>query len=282
MESGTDQVKVRLPEAMATSLITLYGKALDARMTPSILHDEMAVRAVERIDYDFGGSSMNRRYAPNVAVRAKHFDDWTRDFLARHERATVLHLGAGLDPRVWRIDPGPGVVWYDVDQDGVINARRQIFPERENYHLIASSVTEPGLLDEIPADRPALVVAEGLTMYLTPAEGHKLLSRIVDHFASGEITFDTHNRLAVKMMNKQLAKQFGGGPLLHWAIDRAELSTLDPRLHRVDALPALETPAAKALNAGQRIFATLSHPFPALRDIGMDVRLTFGQPAGQG
>jgi hypothetical protein len=40
-------------------------------------------------------------------VRAKHLDDWTREFLAAHRRATVLHLGCGLDSRVFRVSASP-------------------------------------------------------------------------------------------------------------------------------------------------------------------------------
>ena len=67
------QVKVQLDRAMETSLATLYGKAIDARMTPSILHDQMAAQALSRIDYDFSRmKAMNERVAPNAAARSKH------------------------------------------------------------------------------------------------------------------------------------------------------------------------------------------------------------------
>lgn len=35
----------------------------------------------------------------------------------------MLHLGCGLDARVFRCDPGPGVEWYDVDTpDDIVDA----------------------------------------------------------------------------------------------------------------------------------------------------------------
>lgn len=272
------QVKVRLDEAMETSLITLYGKALDARMNPSVLGDTMAVQAVEKIDYDFARLNMSEKLAPNAAARSKHFDDWTSDFLARHERATVVHLGAGLDTRVWRIDPGPGVTWYDVDYPDVVQVRRKLFPERENYRMIASSVTAPQWLEQVPTDLPTLVVAEGLTMYLRPEEGHQLFRRIVDRFPHGVIAFDAHNRLAIRLVNKKLARTFGA-PLLHWAIDDPrELEGVDPRLHCTDAVGALSAPSAAVLPRATRIFARLTRPIPALRDLGLYLRYEFDDP----
>ena len=76
--------------------------------------------------------------------------------------STVLHLGCGLDSRVFRIDPPATVRWYDVDLPDVIDLRRRLYPERHDYELIATSVTDLRWLDGIPADRPVLVVAEGL------------------------------------------------------------------------------------------------------------------------
>lgn len=129
------QIKVQLAEAMETSLITLYGKALDARRSPTILGDTMAAEAVDTIDYDFTRLKVasTKATADSTARRAKHFDDWTSEFLAQHDRATVVHLGAGLDTRVWRVDPGPNVSWYDVDHPEVIDVRRKVFPERDHY-----------------------------------------------------------------------------------------------------------------------------------------------------
>ena len=79
--------------------------------------------------------------------------------------------------RVFRLDPGPGVQWYDVDYPDVITLREKIFPTRPRYHLIATSATEPSWLDQIPADRPVLFLAEGISMYLTEDEGVALLRR---------------------------------------------------------------------------------------------------------
>ncbi|QUQ62544.1 class I SAM-dependent methyltransferase [Kutzneria sp. CA-103260] len=270
------QVKVKLDRAMETSLVTLYGKALDARMTPSILDDQMAVRALSRIDYDFSHmKAMNERVAPNAAARSKHFDDWTREFLAAHESATVVHLACGLDTRVWRIDPGPSVAWFDVDFPDVIEVRRKIFPERAGYTMIASSVTDPGWFDRIPVDRPMFLVAEGLTMYLSPADGQTLFRRIVDRFGHGTFAFDTHNRLGVRLVNIMLKRAFGTA-MLNWAVNsRAYIDRIDPRLHCVDAVSALLAPSAANLQLSTRIFTRLIRPFPAIRDLGLYFRYTF-------
>lgn len=269
-------MKVQLAKAMETSLLTLYGKALDADMTPSILHDRLAAEIVAKIDYDFAGiKGMNERVAPNAAARSKHFDDWTRAFLAAHPTATVVHLGCGLDTRAWRVDPGPSVAWFDVDFPDVIALRRQLFPARPGYQMIESSVTSPSWLAAIPTDRPVFVLAEGLTMYLSPTEGHELFRRVIDHFGHGTIAFDTHSRLGVRLVNIALKRSFGQA-LLHWGVNRAaEVDAIDPRLHRVDALSALLAPSALSLPTSSKLLLPVVRHFPPLRDLGQYFRYTF-------
>ncbi len=130
-----------------------------------------------------------------VTMRAKQFDDWCTDFLGRHRNAVVLHLGCGMDTRAFRLHPPQSAQWYDVDQPDVIALRRKLYDDCAGYRMIGSSVTDEALLDEIPTDRPTLLVAEGLLMYLTEPEVRTLLQRVTDRFGAGELAFDTTSPL---------------------------------------------------------------------------------------
>jgi O-methyltransferase involved in polyketide biosynthesis len=261
---------------METSVIMLYGLAADARANPSVLGDTMAEQAFARVDYDFGRLRIPRKtVASAVTARAKHFDDWTAEFLDEHPDAVVLNLGAGLDTRVFRLDPGPGVSWYDVDFPEVIEVRKELFPERENYRMIGSSVTDFGWLSEVPRDRPTLIVAQGLVMYLRPAEGAALLRRITEEFSSGTVAVETQNRLAVWLQNKVLTRVYGA-PLLRWPIESAaEIERINPRLRRVDEVPYWAAAPAAGLPLASRIFVMLVKPVRALRDFDLYLRFTF-------
>jgi O-methyltransferase involved in polyketide biosynthesis len=177
-----------------TNLVTLYLRAYESRSPRPILGDHAAAEAVERIDYDF--KRVHRAAQPwgsqyLVALRAKKLDDWTKDFLRRHPDAVVLHLGCGLDTRALRIQPPPTVQWFDLDQPGVIELRRKLYDETDAYRMIGSSVTDPGWLDQIPTGWPAVVVAEGLLMYITEREVRELFARLIDWVGHGELLFDT-------------------------------------------------------------------------------------------
>jgi O-methyltransferase involved in polyketide biosynthesis len=268
-------VRVRLTREKETLLATLYGRALDARARRPILGDTMAVRAVEEIDYDFRRMRITPTIAASVAVRAKQFDDWTAEFLVAHEQATVVHLAAGLDTRIWRVDPGPGVTWYDVDYPEIVALRSRLYPAREGYRTIGSSVTEPGWLAQVPADRPALIVAEGLTMYLKREDGHELMRRLTRHFAHGTIAFDAFNWLSIRLQKLNPAVR-ASGSTLYWGIDDPrELERAVPGLRCVDALRALYTPGAAALPLQHRVVAAMARPFRPLRDMSMYLRYEF-------
>jgi len=214
--------KVDLSGPPQTMLATLYFKALDADAAQPILGDKFAKELVTRLDIDWRKAGVTEKNAPSAtfacAARTAQFDNYARQFLAEHERAVVLHLGCGLDSRAFRLEPGPGVEWYDVDYPDVIALREKLYPSRDHYHLVAASITDPAWLVEIPADRPLLLLVEGVTMYLTEEDGMALLRRVVEHFPSGELHFDVFNWLGIRSQ-KDNAVVRQSGSTLHWAVD---------------------------------------------------------------
>src|SRR5882672_1043670 len=118
-------------------LATFYAKALDADLPNPILGDRYAREIVDRIDYDWTKTTITARTSPSVTTRSAHFDNWARQFLAVNPDAVVVHLGCGLDSRFFRLDPGPGVEWFDVDFPEVAALRRQLYPARDHYHVVS-------------------------------------------------------------------------------------------------------------------------------------------------
>jgi O-methyltransferase involved in polyketide biosynthesis len=220
-----------------TNLVTLYLRAYESRSKRPILGDKAAADAVDRIDYDFRRIHRMSLPASNqylVALRARRLDDWCADYLARHPNAVVLHLGCGLDGRAFRLDVPPSVTWFDVDQPGVIGLRRELYEDADGYRMIGSSVTELQWLDRVPTGRPALVVAEGLLMYLREDEVRRLLQRLIDRFPGGEMHFDTLSALAPLM-----SKIFTRG-IIEWGIrDARVIATWHPRLRFLEQTSAL-------------------------------------------
>ena len=271
-----DKIPVDLHGPAATMLTTLYLKALDADFTSPVLGDRYAQSAVERIDFDWDALKAPGRWAPLVTVRTAQYDIWARQFLSAHPQATVIHLGCGLDARVFRINPGPQIAWYDVDQPPVIALREQVYPTRDGYHLVATSATDPSWLDEIPADRPVLLLAEGISMYLTQADGVALLQSIVDRFPSGELQIDFYNWLGVKSQ-KTHRLQRQSGATLHWAVNSPR-DILDS-VNGIRLLAATDFFYAETFSrvpAGFRRVGRVARSVPPLRGMLQYHRYAFG------
>jgi O-methyltransferase involved in polyketide biosynthesis len=216
-----DKVAVDLSGPAKTMLSTLYLKALDADFDHPILADRFAKAAIDKLDFDWSELEITPKWAPLFTVRTALYDGWVKQFIAANPECTVVHLGCGLDCRVFRVDPGPDVRWYDVDFPQVIALREQIYPTRPNYELIATPATEPQWLDQIPADRPTLLIAEGISMYLTEDEGIALLRRFVDRFGTGELQIDFFNWLAIKSQKTQSLVRTSGS-VLYWAVNNPQ------------------------------------------------------------
>lgn len=272
----TEKVSVDLSGPAQTMLTTLYLKALDADFDRPVLGDGFAKEAVGRIAYDWQGLGVGAKWAPFFTVRTAQYDIWARQFMAAHPHATVVHLGCGLDSRVFRLDPGPGVEWYDVDYPGVIELREQVFPARPRYHLIATSATDPSWLDQIAADRPVLLLAEGISMYLTEQEGVALLQRVVDRFGSGELQIDFYNWLAIKSQKTSTLVRRSGSTL-YWAVNRpADILDKVSGVRLLNAVTFFEASTFSRASAAFRLARHLVRAVPPLRRALQYHRYAFG------
>jgi O-methyltransferase involved in polyketide biosynthesis len=177
--------------------LTLCARALDDRSPHPVLGDATADQIVRTLDYDAGQLHINTNLKLNVALRAKKLDQVAAEFLARHPDAIGLDLGAGLDTRFERLAPPATVDWYDVDLPAVATTRERLIPAHPNAHVIGADVTDPDWLDAVPTGRPAVIVADGMMAFLTRDELVSLWNRLVSHFPSGEIVFNSYTRFTI-------------------------------------------------------------------------------------
>ena len=266
-----NKVHVELSGPPQTMLDMLYAKALDADAAHPVLGDVYAKKLVDQLDYDWRKSPTNRqrrRQVSSIAVRSAQLDIWASQFLSVHERAVVLHLGCGLDSRVFRLDPGPGVEWYDVDYPDVIALRERLYPAREHYHLVSASATDPSWLAAIPADRPALLLAEGLSMYLTENDGLALLRRVVERFPTGELQLDFWSRLGMRAQQKTNKVVTRSGSTLGWAVNGPDdILAHVPGVQSMVAVSLFEADTVQRLTKGYRRVARSASRIPGLRSI---------------
>jgi O-methyltransferase involved in polyketide biosynthesis len=256
--------KVHFTKEKETLLFTLYGKALHSRSINPVLRDKWAEDAVNRIDYDFEKLKVREYESLLIASRARQFDLFADQYISEHPRATVLQLGCGMDSRIFRVDPPASVRWFDIDYPDVIELRKHLFPQRNGYSLIGSSLAELGWLENVPADEPVMVVAEGVMMYLTEEIVKQLLNSIVNHFSSGQIVFDAWNHLALRGAQRRGIKETGAS--FGWAIDDPEdIRKLEPRLQLVKEFRTNELVAYTRMSWSMRALVGIMDIFPSLR-----------------
>jgi O-methyltransferase involved in polyketide biosynthesis len=177
--------------------LTLCCRALDNRSPHPLLGDALADQIVRELDHDVGRLHIDANLINTCALRARRLDEVAADFVARHPDAVGLDLGAGLDTRSARIDPPSTVDWFDVDLPAVVAARERVVPGHANPHALGADLRDGDWLDAVPTGRPAVVVADGLMGFLSLQEVSTLLDRLIAHFPSGEIAFNSYTRFAI-------------------------------------------------------------------------------------
>ena len=114
---------------------------------------------------------------------------------------------------------------------GCIDLRRQLFPERDAYHLIGAPLEDLRWLDEVPRDRPALLIAEGVLHYLSEAEVKALLNAVVGHFPSGQMIFDVCHPSVVRRVGSKVGRT---GATYKWGLDDPQdIKQLEPKLELI-------------------------------------------------
>lgn len=193
-----------LAPAQESLFLTLGGRARDSLLPRPFLGDALAADVLRETGYDLATfptlrstDGDQRTKVFDIAVRAKRLDEAVRRFVAEHPDAVVLDLGAGLDTRVFRVDPPATVDWYDIDFPEIIRLREQVVPRHAGTHAIGADLTDPTWLAGVPVDRPAVVVADGLIPFIAQPELVALLSRLTGHFPGGELATNSYTTLAV-------------------------------------------------------------------------------------
>jgi len=131
-----------------------------------------------------------------TALRAKLLDDRARQFIAEHPDAVIVDLGAGLATPMQRVGPPPTVDWYNVDLPNVIALREQVVPGDAHAHSIAASLADDTWTDQIPADRPTFLIADGLLAFVPESLLINLFRHIPEHFRTGEVAINDYGRVS--------------------------------------------------------------------------------------
>ena len=180
-----------------TLYIPLYGKSYVSKKG-IILNDKQAEKIWETEGFALKGKSKSKWLAYYMGVRAAVFDEWVKQKMAEKSDCVVIHIGCGMDSRVLRVGT-MNHKWYDVDFPEVIEERKRYYTESADYQMLAKDVRDSSWLQSIPERKYAIVVMEGVSMYITPQDLNQLTENLCNHFEQIAFLMDCYTIMAAKM-----------------------------------------------------------------------------------
>jgi O-methyltransferase involved in polyketide biosynthesis len=242
-----------------TAFLTEYARALDSRSPRPLLGDTLASDVVGKIDYDFAGLGVQTSVVLQTALRAKMLDDRVRRFVAKHPDAVVVDLGGGLDSGLYRVGPPPSVDWYNVDLPGISAVRDEVLPANPQSHSVPVSLTDEHWPDAIPADRPTMLIADGLFAFLTEPVIAGIFRRITEHFGTGEVAFNDYggigwfSRATIKVFPQKMFKDVGSQWGYSGFKDAHHPETWNPRMVLVEEASLTDAPEVELFPGWLRV-----------------------------
>ncbi|WP_422745468.1 class I SAM-dependent methyltransferase [Mycobacterium sp. WMMD1722] len=262
-----------------TALLTLLVRATEARRPDGLIDDPMAIHLVDAIDVDFAKFGPSRRQ--DMALRAKGFDAQARKYLCTHPGATVVALAEGLQTSFYRLDAagvGHDFRWLTVDLPPIIALRDALLPHDDRITTCAQSALDFSWMDRVDDSDGVFITAEGLLMYLQPAEATSLITACAARFPGGRMMFDLPPSWfawwARKGMRTSLRYKVPPMPFSLSVAQAAELVNTVPGVRAVHDLPL---PEGRGRLLNTLVWTAQRLPlFDAVRPVW--TLLEFGQP----
>ncbi len=178
-----------------TLYIPLYGKAFVSKKG-IILQDKKAEEIWAKEGFELKGKSASKWLAYYMGMRSRVFDEWAIQKINEHPDAVILHLGCGLDSRCLRIQH-QNALWIDLDFESVIEERKKFFEETSTYRMIGSDATKTSYLKNLN-QKSAIVIMEGLSMYLQTESLKQLMKELSSCFDEVYLLMDCYTVFAAK------------------------------------------------------------------------------------
>lgn len=226
----------------ATMIGPLFARAYYGRLYPEILKDPEAEELISQVRTQYPDAANEFRALDEIVdefvglallIRAKTFDDMTREYLINHPHATIVSLGCGLDTCFSRLDNGT-LSWYDLDLPESINYRLTLIPETTRSHCIPKSIFDRSWFQDISIspERGLLFIAGGLFGYFQEKDIYQLLIDMIDFFGKADLLFDIYSKLGNRILNRRLAKAGVKGVRFLFALDnpRPQLKAWSERI----------------------------------------------------
>lgn len=189
--------KIKLKGVPETMLQTLYARAEESR-TRGAIRDKKAEEIIAGLDNDFSLAEKDKAMRIGVIARTIVLDRLVSEWLSKNSGAVVVNIACGLDTRCYRVKGYSH--WYNLDLPETIAVRDKLLPESGAISQIAMSAMDDWGGEIRESGAPALVIIEGLTMYLGESDVRRIFGIIGSRFDKATVLVET--------MNSTVAKRF--------------------------------------------------------------------------
>lgn len=222
--------KITLSGVPETMLQTVFARAKETK-TRGAITDGKAVEIIDRLDYDFSAADQDTAMHSGVIARTIVLDRLVKAFLAGHGGAVVVNIACGLDTRCYRVSGYSH--WYDLDLPETIAVRKRLLPESGSVSQIAMSAMDNWGGEIGKTGTSALVIIEGLTMYLSEADVKRIFAVISGRFDHVTVLVETMNPMVVRRFREKSIE--ASRARFRWGVkDGAAIAALLPDFRLVE------------------------------------------------
>lgn len=229
-----NNLKTQLDGVSETLLIPLWARATETGRESPIIEDDIAVKVLDKIDYDFDKFSSAWMSQVGVAIRTMLLDKAAAEFIARNPGAVIINIGAGMDTRYFRLNNGK-IRWYDLDLEEPIRFRNHFFKESINYKMISKSVFNSSWINDIDAaDYPVLIIAEGILMYFEESSVRDLMGGLAKAFPGAEMLLEIMTPTLVEQSSRHETVKHMNAEFKWGVKSGKELENYSPGIHFIN------------------------------------------------
>lgn len=199
-------------------------RAMETARPDAIFRDPFADRlAGQRGREILAEMQQGRAYAWPMIVRTAVFDEIILDAVQNKKVDLVINLAAGLDARPWRLPLPPSLHWIDVDLPEILNYKTGTLKDEKpvcRYEAVTADLRDVELRRALFArlgagSSRALVISEGLLIYLPPEQVATLAADLHAQPSFAEWLIDLASAQLLKRMSKTWGKELSASaPLL--------------------------------------------------------------------
>jgi methyltransferase (TIGR00027 family) len=204
-----------LTSVSETALITLKARVEESKKAEPVIRDEIGVEFLERLQRSFPNETgarildrkLPRTLSRHIALRARKYDAYARDFVGETPGGLVVSAGAGFDTRYWRVSQGPWN-YVEVDLPEVIEAKKALLGDIASYEMIGCSVLDDTWIENVRSmqSENILFLAEGLFMYLPKSGVIQVFNKLSEAFSKSQIVFEVVRERYTKGIWKKIVE----------------------------------------------------------------------------